>query len=294
MDWNEGTFETKTRVEETLEGQARTLWKPSLHQWMTPRWAAEAILERSFPSLQSGDFLIEPACGDAAFLVSIPPHVRAIGVDIDPEMARIAHEISGREVRCGDFVDLELPEGVTGLVGNPPFQAKLVERFLGRAHQLLPENGRAAFILPAYMLQTSTSVLRYREKFSIAQELLPRNLFPGIKLPIVLATFTKAADRQLFGFFLYDECAQIAGMSPEARQHLTAARSSGSVWASLVRRVMRELGGRASLSDLYGRLEGRRPTPTVHWREQVRKVLQQGADFRRVEAGVWELSSAAG
>jgi exoribonuclease II len=53
-----------------------------------------------------------------------------------------------------------------------------------------------------YCLQTSSTVEQLSKEFSIHQQLLPRNLFPRLKLPLVFARFVKERHRQLFGFLL--------------------------------------------------------------------------------------------
>ena len=39
-------------------------------QWMTPAWAAEEIVDNYFRDLTSQDLVVEPSCGEGAFLLS--------------------------------------------------------------------------------------------------------------------------------------------------------------------------------------------------------------------------------
>jgi predicted RNA methylase len=67
-------------------------------QYPTPGWAAQAIVDRYFPWLGEADCVIEPSCGPGSFLAAIPVHVPALGVEIDPVLARAAQINTGREV----------------------------------------------------------------------------------------------------------------------------------------------------------------------------------------------------
>lgn len=262
--------------------------RKTLGQYFTPRWVAEAVVERHFAGLAKGATVLEPSCGDGAFLHALPAHVNAIGVEIDPRWAEQARRATGRTVLLGDFLTVPLPAQVDAVVGNPPFHADTVARFLDRAHPLLGEGGKCGLILPAYVLQTSSKVVAMAKKWSISQELLPRNIFPGLSIPIVLSLFTKEVQRRLFGFFLYREAAEVAALSKPARQVLERSGEGGSVWRKAVHaafdRVSEEV---APLEALYRALEGSRPTDNPHYRAKVRQTLQAYPEFESVDRGVW-------
>lgn len=233
-----------------------------------------------------GDTVLEPSCGDGRFLLSIPEHVNAIGVELDPVMAEAARRNTGREVITGDFRTAPIDAQVTHIVGNPPFDAAIVHGFLDRAHELLPDGGRCGLMLPAYVLQTSSKVVAMNKRWSISQELMPRNIFPRLSLPLVFAMFRKDRVRTLVGFFLYRECADVARMPKDVRQALVDGESKGSVWRSAVRAAFARLGKlSASLDALYAAIE--RPTENKFWREKVRQTLQTYPEFKRSTAGVW-------
>lgn len=262
--------------------------RADLHQWFTPQWVAEAIIERHFAHLNLCDTVLEPSCGNGRFLAAIPEHVNAIGVEIDPLQAEAARASTGREVIVGDFLTARIDQPVTHVVGNPPFDARLIEGFLNRAHALLPNEGTCGLLLPAYVLQTSSKVMAMARKWSISQELMPRNIFPRLHLPLVFTMFRKERARTLVGFFLYAEAADVRAMPKQIRDEVEA--SGGSVWRRAVRLAFAMVGkARATLADLYAAIE--RPSENRYWREKVRQVLQSYPEFRRAGAGLWELRS---
>jgi adenine-specific DNA-methyltransferase len=263
---------------------------PALHQWFTPRWVCEAIIERHYSRLDMADVVLEPSCGDGRFLLALPEEVSAIGVEVDPALAQLARAATGRTVITGDFLTAEIPGRVTHVVGNPPFDARLVHAFLDRAHGLLEDGGSCGFLLPAYVLQTSTKVIAMNRRWSISQELMPRNIFPRLKLPLVFAMFRKDRARTLVGFFLYREAADVKALPNDVRAALVQP-GKGSVWRRAVRAGFARIGASsASLDRLYAAVE--RPSENRFWREKVRQVLQTYPEFRRHGAGLWTLETA--
>jgi adenine-specific DNA-methyltransferase len=263
----------------------------ALHQWFTPRWVCEAIIERHYNGLDLGDRVLEPSCGDGRFLQALPVEVDAIGVEVDPIVAELARQNTGRPVIVGDFLTADIPGRVTHVVGNPPFDAGLIHGFLARAHGLLEEGGSCGLLLPAYVLQTSSKVMALNRQWSISQELMPRNIFPRLHLPLVFAMFRKDRVRQLVGFFLYREAADVAKLPRELRDVLDQP-SKGSVWRRAVRAAFQRLGvGTATLDALYGAVE--RPCENRFWREKVRQVLQTYPEFQRAGTGTWAISPEA-
>ena len=223
--------------------------------------------------------------------MAIPGEVRAYGVEIDPAAALQAIENSGREVVVGDFRFADLPERPTAIVGNPPFQADLVEDFMDRCHQLLEYGGKVGFILPVYLFQTANTLMRFHRRWSIAQELLPRNMFQGMSKPIMFASFTKERRVTLSGFFLYAETAALESLRPEFREMFCGNKSRAGVWKETVHRALSICGGRATLNQLYECIENSRPTETKFWREKIRQVA--GRHFHRIDKGEYSLQEAA-
>lgn len=271
---------------------ARALRKQKdLHQWFTPEWAAAELVDQFFGDLTAGDLVLEPTCGRGAFLKAIPPHVEAIGVEIDPEIAQQAVEQSGRPVLVGDFRTIELPENPTAIIGNPPFDVRLLDELLERSRTWLPESGRCGLIVSAYMVQTPSTVLRWNEHWSLDQRILPRTLFPRAIRPLVFLMFTKDRQkRMLGGFALYRESAEISGLARLAKLLLIHGKPRVSCWRAVVEWGLTQLGGRARVQELYQVIEPHRPTVNPWWQEKVRQTLQR--HFHAIERGVWGLRGA--
>lgn len=260
-----------------------------LGQYMTPDWAAIELVERYFGDLSHGDHVVEPSCGRGAFLRAIPSGVPALGVEIDPDLAAVARRTTGRPVVIGDFRMVDIAVQPTAILGNPPFQKRIVDAFLERAWTLLPDDGRVGFILPAFVFQTASTIDTLAERWSVRQDMLPRNLFAGLSMPLCFAMFTKGRERGLVGFALYHELVAVNRL--QARYRALLSQGEGSVWAAVVRAALEALGGRAELAALYREIEGHRPTPNTFWQAKVRQTLQRIAV--RVGAGVWELPAGA-
>lgn len=256
-----------------------------LGQYMTPDWAAVELVERYFGHLISSDQVIEPSCGAGAFLRAIPEQVPALGVEIDPALAVQARCSSGRPVIVGDFRMVDLPVHATAIIGNPPFQSRTIGDFLDRAWSLLPDEGRVGFVLPAFVLQTASSVEAMAKRWAIRQDMLPRNLFPRLSHPLCFAVFTRGRARGLVGFALYHELAAVNRLQERYRALL--GEGEGSVWAAVTRAALEALGGEADLQRIYREIEGHRPTTNRFWQAKVRQTLQRIAE--RVGAGVWRL-----
>lgn len=264
-----------------------------LGQYPTPVWVAEALVERHFGDLDSSDCVIEPGCGPGAFLSAIPEHVQAIGVEIDAMIAKEAAANTGRRILTGDFRSIQLDVQPTIVIGNPPFNLKLIDGFLDRSHKLLPEGGRVGLILPSYAFQTASRVADYAERWSLMQEMIPRNIYPGLSLPLVFAIFSKDRRRTMVGFALYREAADVLGMPEPYRASVSAG--GGPVWREAVTAALRALGGEANVTALYAEIGGKRPTRTQFWQEKIRQTLRRYSEhFTPVAPGRYRLQTAAG
>lgn len=259
-----------------------------LSQYMTPDWAALELVDRYFGDLTRADHVVEPSCGRGAFLRALPDYVPAIGIEIDPALAEEARRRSGRPVIVGDFRMVDLAITPTAVIGNPPFRKRTVDEFLERAWNLLPDEGRVGFLLPAFVFQTASTIDQLAQRWSIRQEMLPRNLFAGLSHPLCFALLTKGRKRGLVGFALYHELAAVNRL--QARYRALLAEGEGSVWAAVVRAALEALGGTADLPHLYREIDGHRPTENAFWQAKVRQTLQRIAV--RVGDGVWQLPQA--
>jgi hypothetical protein len=247
--------------------------RKALGQFFTPEWVAEALVDRYFGDLTLCDRVVEPSCGDGAFLRAIPAHVPAVGVEIDPRFAADARRSSGRPVVVGDFTVTELPFVPTAVIGNPPFRQRVMQAFIDRAYDVLPDEGRVGFLLPAFAFQTASTVERLAQHWHLRQEMLPRNIFPRLSMPICFAVLTKGRERGLVGFALYHETAAVSRL--QARYRALLAQGERSVWAAVVRAAMESLGGSASLDELYREIRGERPTTNQFWQAKVRQTVQR-------------------
>ncbi len=273
--------------------QARAVrQQKTFSQYLTPEWASQSLVDQFFSDLTTSDVMLEPTCGRGSFLKAIPLNVRAIGIELDPELAAAAASETGRIVICGDFRTIELPERPTHIVGNPPFSVKLLDELLERAAEWLPDNGRCGLILGTQMVQTPSTVLRWNERWSMQQHILPRTLFPRSIRPLVFLMFTKDRQRRMLGgFALYRESVEINAMSAAAKLILVRGTPNKSCWRSVVEWALRRCGGRAHLRELYNAIEPHRPTENRWWQEKVRQTLQR--HFSSAGDGVWQLSEAA-
>ncbi|CAG0999545.1 hypothetical protein RHDC4_03085 [Rhodocyclaceae bacterium] len=247
-----------------------------LGQYPTRVYLAHQIYDHYFPYLNAKSFVVDAGCGPGAFLTALPSYVPAIGVDIDARMCQLARANTGREILHGDFCTIPLDVAPTLIIGNPPFNTDVIDGFLDRSYELLPEGGNVAFVLPAYAFQTASRVARYGDRWSLRQDMMPRNVFTGLSLPIVFAIFTKDHHRKLIGFVFYREVADVQQLPQPYREALDA--TSGPVWRHVVDLALVRLGGEADLGAIYAEVEGRRPTRTKFWREKIRQVLRRYSD----------------
>lgn len=251
--------------------RAADAFDPGLSQWMTPSWAAEAIVALALDGLPDGSTVVEPSCGTGMMLGAISGRHNALGVEIDARLAELARNGTGRTVVEGDFRTVALPIGrVDAFIGNPPFRMDVLEGMLSRMHDMLDDGGTATLLLPAFAFQTSSRVVRWNARWSLAQQMLPRTIFPGLRLPLVMATFTKDAAPSLSGFLLYHESREVEEMPALYRRALSEGRSG---WRAVVEAALKRLGGEATVAQICHEIAPRRPTATRHWREKVRQQL---------------------
>lgn len=246
-----------------------------LGQYPTPAWAAAALVREHLADLDADDLVLEPTCGPGRFLAAVPAHVPAIGVEIDPRLAERARQLTGRRVITGDILEVDVPGRPSVVLGNPPFETKLIERILDRMHDVMDSDGRVMFVLPAFFFQTARRVVRYSERWSMNQTIVPRNLYAGLKHPLVFATFRKDQQRTMIGFSLFHELAFLQELPKAVREDLDEGPLT---WPAVVNSALDEHGGEASLTQIYEFVADRRPTRNPAWREQVRKVCQTHAD----------------
>ncbi|MDR9836827.1 MULTISPECIES: class I SAM-dependent methyltransferase [Herbaspirillum] len=263
--------------------------RKDLGQYFTPGWARQEIVDQ-FYRFTTGDLVCECSCGDAGFLSAIEDNIAAFGVEIDPLHAQTARLNTGRLVIEGDFATVPLPQGITHIISNPPFKLTVIDRFLDRAHDILPEGGEVGFILPAYALQTAERVVNYGKRFSLQTLVIPRNIFADLRLPLTFTRFHKSK-KVWAGFALFEQAAAVQRMPRHYRDLLEG--SAGSVWLAVAQLAFQRLGGRATLDELYRELENARPTATRWWKEKLRQTVRRYNEiFQPLDRGTYALRSS--
>lgn len=261
----------------------------ALGQYMTPAWAARELWEAYFSDMGADDIGLEPTCGDGRMLQAIPAHISAFGVEIDPALAEVARHRTKRTVITGNVLTVDLPERFSFVFGNPPFAAGFLDDLLDRIKDGMDDGCRCGLILPAYFMQSPSRVVRWNKVWTICPELLPRTLFPRARLPLIFTLFTKDPIPVLKGMRLYIEA---ESMEQLHKTHRDALVKGTGLWQQVVHRVMKQLGGKAHLAEIYQLVGRTRPTENEWWREKVRQTLQRGP-FTACGGGVWEMERAA-
>lgn len=260
-----------------------------LGQFFTPAWAAELLYDAHFSHLTPKDLVWEPTCGSGSLLSAIPSHIPCIGSEIDPLLAERAASNTGRAVIVGNCLSVDLRgHAITSVFGNPPFIFTVFEGLLNRCAGILSIGQKAGFIIPAYFMQTSRTVLVMGRKWHISQEILPRDIFPSLSKPLLFATFIRENSPQLIGFRLFNETSALRDLSEKVKEDLRYnINGIRSVWKNAVHNVLNDLGGTASLNKIYSAIEKKRPTENSFWKEQIRKVCRE--HFSRVDEGVYSI-----
>ncbi len=259
-------------------------------QFFTPAWAAEILYDAHMAHLTEKDLLWEPMAGTGNMLAAVPAHVPAFGTEIDPELVKYAKKATGRNIIHGDASIVDLPSGISAIFSNPPFKYSVFLKLMRRAENILDFGNKAVFIIPAYFFQTSrTFVELYRNRWTVSQEMIPRDIFPGLIKPLIVASFIRENNAQLIGFRLFQETTEFREL-PDDSQDMISNTLNGarSTWREVIKTVISELGGMADLSDIYKRIEGRRPTENAFWKEKIRQELQR--NFRSVSKAKWALN----
>lgn len=255
---------------------------------MTPVWAAHALWEAYFPDAGPADKVIEPTCGDGRMLAAIPPDIHATGVELDAGLAAAARRrCPHRTIHHASFLEADLPEDFTIAFGNPPFEARFIDKMLDRLSSICIPGARAGFIAPAYFMQTPSRVIRWNRRWSVACELLPRTIFARLSKPLVFVIFTADPLPNLRGMRLYYEAEAVSGLCEEAAKEMCEGTGT---WRQVVANALAGLGGRAHLKDIYEKVRSRRPTENQFWQEKIRQTLQR--HFTPHGQGVWGLKVA--
>lgn len=245
-------------------------------QYFTPSWAVEALLARYFPNLTPGkDVVCDAGAGDGRWLMAIPEGVEAFGVEIDETLIATAERNSGRQVIAGDFCTVRLPATPTVIVGNPPYERAILDGFLERAWHELDYGGRVGWLVPVYYLQTASTGIELRERWSLEPHLIPRNIFKNFEKPLMFLQMTKDRKTVMLNMFLYDETHAVTQLAARYKTLFIGNETPASLWGEVIESALVRLGGKAHLQDIYREVEGKRPTTNGFWKEQIRKVARK-------------------
>jgi len=258
-----------------------------LGQVFTPFWAARALVEHYFPELCPNHHVMEPTCGPGAFLSALPDDVPAFGVEVDQSLAQQARHNTSRTILNKDVLTHTPDNQPTHIIGNPPFATDFIDRLVNYAYKHLPAGGRMGLILPSYVWQTPNRLADYNRKFSVSQTSLPRTIFQGLSIPITFGIFEKDKTKALSGFFLYSETLARDSFATVYKNILKA--NSGRIWQSLVETALINLGGRATLKQLYTAISPHRPLTNNFFRQKVRQTCRQY--FPKVARGEFALAA---
>lgn len=252
--------------------------KAELHQYFTPAWAAQELVESTWPGLRHGT-VMDACTGPGSFLAAIPASVDAFGFDIDPAMVQQAKANTGRDVYLGDALTFEPPRRPSIIISNPPFRAKIIRPLIARAERWLGPGCSMGLLLPAHFFKSAALTFNMQGRWGVTAQLLPYSqIFPMLKYPLVWAVFERHGTKMV-GLALYGEAAAIQAMREQYRE---ALKQPGNPWKQVVWLALKFLGGEADLQDIYRVIEPHRPTATDWWQQQVRKQLR---NFTRVREG---------
>jgi len=264
----------------------------ALGHWPSPVYFGELLFESHFGHLPPGAIIVEPSAGEGNLLSIIPDRYHAVGVELSPQLAAQAAQRTGRRIIVGDFRNVELGLRPDAVFGNPPFRTELVDAFLSRSHALLPAGGIVGFILPVYMIGNAARVRDFNLRWSIEQELIPRELFGKVTTPLAFVRFVKDGMRRLVGFASFLEAADVLHNVDRRFRRIMERGGRRGPWREVVVEALRILGGEAPLARIYALIESRGLAVTRFWREKIRQVCGELATrgvLVRLTAGTFAL-----
>ena len=181
--------------------------KGQLGQYFTP----DHIVKKMVGLMENNGSILEPSCGDGAFLSQLP--CGTIGLEIDPSVAPEGAVI------C-DFFDYS--DTMDTIIGNPPYvrykdiyeetkkklpngynmRTNLYVFFIDRSIDLLKPNGELIFIVPRDFIKTS-SAARLNERlyneggFTYWEEFGDAKIFADASPNVVIFRWVKGASHVL-------------------------------------------------------------------------------------------------
>src|SRR3546814_17570852 len=77
--------------------------------------------------------------------------------------------------------------------------------------------------------------------------MIPRNIYPGLRDPLVFAIFSKDSRRTLVGLALHRDVAAVQNLPTSSRQMMM--ETGGALWPRIVMNALESLGGEANRAD---------------------------------------------
>lgn len=170
---------------------------------------------------------------------------------------------------------------------NPPYSNSTLAQWLGRMADhgcgtglIFARTETAAFFRNVWEACDSLLFLEGRLNFHLPDG---RRAKRNAGAPSVLCAYGESDTDILAG------CGLDGAFVPLRLRVLTFGYQSIGTWAQEIARAMRELGGKASLADLYRFLAGSPKTKrNSNWQAKIRQMLQSGP-YRNTSRGQWEL-----
>lgn len=170
-------------------------------------WTPEEIVIKMVALIENKGTILEPSCGNGAFLKHLPSH--AIGLDIDPTLATDGIIIQ-------DFFTYQPEIKFDTIIGNPPYvkyqeiidttkknlpnvldqRSNLYLFFMWRSIDLLADNGELIFIVPRDFLKT-TSARKLNQRFvdegvfTYFEEFGDQKVFPDVDPNVCIFRWVK-------------------------------------------------------------------------------------------------------
>ena len=94
-------------------------------QFFTPEIVVQSMFRLA--GIQPGQRLIDPSCGDGAFVKGAPTNCEVTGCELDPQYTELLRALVGRGkfIHGDGFLELASRWGAFDLtIGNPPFSAQ--------------------------------------------------------------------------------------------------------------------------------------------------------------------------
>lgn len=133
--------------ENATKAQSKDLSK-NLAFYPTPPAVVDYVFSKKL-ELRAGDTVLEPSCGDGAFLdrLAIKGH-KAFGIEVDPSRAEMCRR-KGHDVLIANFLTAEPHTLFDWVVMNPPFEGRHYLKHIRHAIDWLKPGGKIVAILPA-------------------------------------------------------------------------------------------------------------------------------------------------